>query len=133
MDKRYTELFALITQTTANLAERVMEEHKKNGEDKGYQTAETMRNDYLNLHNKLNSDEVLNKADYARLLVGAIIVTNQLEARIKNEQKALQGYKIDIIPKLDQINNAEATETAELAEKLFKVKEDIESNENESE
>ena len=133
MDKRYTELFALITQTTANLAERVMEEHKKNGEDKGYQTAETMRNDYLNLHNKLDSDEVLNKADYARLLVGAIIVTNQLEARIKNEQKALQGYKIDIIPKLDQINNAEATETAELAEKLFKVKEDIESNENENE
>lgn len=133
MDKRYTELFALIAQTTANLAERVMEEHKKNGEDKGYQTAETMRNDYLNLHNKLDSDEVLNKADYARLLVGAIIVTNQLEARIKNEQKALQGYKIDIIPKLDQINNAEATETAELAEKLFKVKEDIESNENENE
>lgn len=133
MDKRYTELFALIAQTTANLAERVMEEHKKNSEDKGYQTAEAMRNDYLDLHDKLDSNEVLNKADYARLLVGAIIVTNQLEARIKNEQKALQGYKIDIIPKLDQINNAEATEIAELAEKLFKVKEDVESNENENE
>ena len=133
MDKKYMELFTLIAQATANLAERVMEEHKKNGEDKGYQTAETMRNDYLNLHNKLDSDEVLNKADYARLLVGAIIVTNQLDARIKNEQKALQGYKIDVIPKLDQINNAEATETAELAEKLFRVKEDIKLNENENE
>lgn len=133
MDKRYTELFVLIAQTTANLAERVMEEHKKNGEDKGYQTAETMRNDYLDLHDKLDSDEVLNKADYARLLVGAVIVTNQLEARIKNEQKALQGYKIDIIPKLDQINSAEAAETAELAEKLFRVKEDVESNEKENE
>ena len=133
MDKRYTELFTLIAQTTANIAEQVMDEHKKNGEEKGYQTAETMRNDFLNLHDKLGTDEVLDKADYARLLVGAIIVTNQLDARIKSEQKALQGYKIDIIPKLDQINNADATETTELAEHLFEIKEDIESNEKDSE
>ena len=76
---------------------------------------------------------MLNKADYAHLLVGAIIVTNQLDARIKSEQKALQGYKIDIIPKLDQINNADASETVELAEKLFKIKENIESNKEDSE
>lgn len=133
MDKRYVELFTLIAQTTANLAEQVMEEHKKNNEEKGYQTAETMRNDFLNLHDKLGTDEVLDKADYARLLVGAIIVTNQLDARIKSEQKALQGYKIDIIPKLDQINNADASETTELAESLFEIKEDIESNEKDSE
>ena len=133
MDKRYVELFTLIAQTTANLAEQVMEEHKKNNEEKGYQTAETMRNDFLNLHDKLGTDEVLDKADYARLLVGAIIVTNQLNARIKSEQKALQGYKIDIIPKLDQINNADASETVELAESLFEIKEDIESNVEDSE
>lgn len=133
MDKRYVELFTLIAQTTANLAEQVMEEHKKNNEEKGYQTAETMRNDFLNLHDKLGTDEVLGKADYARLLVGAIIVTNQLDARIKSEQKALQGYKIDIIPKLDQINNADASETTELAESLFEIKEDTESNEEDSE
>lgn len=133
MDKRYVELFTLIAQTTANLAEQVMEEHKKNNEEKGYQTAETMRNDFLNLHDKLGTDEVLDKADYARLLVGAIIVTNQLDARIKSEQKALQGYKIDIIPKLDQINNADASETTELAESLFEIKEDTESNEEDSE
>lgn len=133
MDKRYIELFTLIAQTTANIAEQVMEEHKKNNEEKGYQTAETMRNDFLDLHDKLGTDEVLNKADYARLLVGTIIVTNQLDARIKSEQKALQGYKIDIIPKLDQINNADASETTELAENLFKIKEDIESNEKDSE
>lgn len=133
MDKRYVELFTLIAQTTANIAEQVMEEHKKNNEEKGYQTAETMRNDFLDLHDKLGTDEVLNKADYARLLVGTIIVTNQLDARIKSEQKALQGYKIDIIPKLDQINNADASETTELAESLFKIKEDTESNEKDSE
>lgn len=133
MDKRYVELFTLIAQTTANLAEQVMEEHKKNNEEKGYQTAETMRNDFLNLHEKLGTDEVLDKADYARLLVGAIIVANQRDARIKSEQKALQGYKIDIIPKLDQINNADASETVELAENLFEIKEDIESNVEDSE
>ena len=133
MDKRYVELFTLIAQTTANIAEQVMEEHKKNNEEKGYQTAETMRNDFLDLHDKLGTNEVLNKADYARLLVGTIIVTNQLNARIKNEQKALQEYKIDIIPKLDQINNADATKTTELAEHLFEIKEDTESNEKDSE
>ena len=133
MDKRYIELFTLIAQTTANLAEQVMNEHEKDGEEKGRQTAETMRNDFLNLHDKLGTDEVLNKADYARLLVGAIIVTNQLDARIKNEQKVLQGYKVDIIPKLDQINNAETTDITELAESLFEIKEDIESNEEDSE
>lgn len=133
MDKKYIELFTLIAQSTANIAEQVMEEHKKNGEEKGYQTAETMRNDFLNLHDKLEMEELLNKADYARLLVGAIIVTNQLDARIKNEQKILQGYKIDIIPKLDQINNADATETKGLAERLFEIKENVESNKKDSE
>ena len=76
---------------------------------------------------------VIDKADYARLLVGAIIFANQLDTRIKSEQKTLQGYKIDIIPKLDQINNADASETAELAESLFEIKEDIELNEKDSE
>lgn len=133
MDKRYVELFTLIAQTTANIAEQVMEEHKKNNEEKGYQTAETMRNDFLDLHDKLGTDKVLSKADYARLLVGAIIVTNQLNTRIENEKKALHGYKMDIIPKLDQINNADASEVEKLAESLFEIKEDTESNEKDSE
>lgn len=133
MDKRYVDLFSLIAHTTANLAEYVMEEHQKNNEEKGYNTAVTMRDDYLNLRDKINGNESLSKADFARLLVGAILVTNQLDARIKNEQKALRGYKVDIIPKLDQINNAEAEQVSELAEKLFEIKEEAESNEKDSE
>lgn len=134
MDAKYIELFSLIAQTTANLAEQVMNVHKDNNEQKSYETAQTMRDDYLNLIEKIKDDNnELVKADYARLLVGAIIVTNQLDARIKNEQKALQGYKIDIIPKLDQINNADATETLDLANKLFKIEEEIESNEEKTE
>lgn len=133
MDKGYVELFTLIAQVSANLAEQVMEEHKKNNEEKGYETAEMMRDDFLGLHDKLGTDETLNKADYARLLVGAIIFVNQLEARIKKEQDALQSYKLDIIPKLDQINNADASKTLELAESLFVIKENTESNNKDSE
>ena len=131
MDKKYTELFTLISQSVSNLAEQVMNNHQENDEDKQQETAQIMRDDYLNLHDKLVNGEELNKADFARLLVGAIIVTNQLDARIKNEQKALDGYKIDIIPKLDRINNADAEEVSSLAEELFKFKEEEKSDEKE--
>ena len=129
MDSRYLELFTLIAQQIANLAEQVMNDHQDKGETKEQETAQTMRDDYLNLHDKLTSNQELNKADYARILVGAIIITNQLTARIQNEQKALDGYKLDIIPKLDQINNTEYDDVPALATKLFTVKE--ESNEKE--
>ena len=128
MDKKYKELFSLIVQTTANIAEKVMDLHKKNNEEKEYQAAETMRNDYLNLYDKLATNVDLNKADYARILVGTIIVATQLENKIKSEEKALQGYKINLIPKLDQINNAETEEKAlELANKLFEIVEEEEN------
>lgn len=129
MDSKYLELFTLIAQQIANLAEQVMNDHQDKGETKEQETAQTMRDDYLDLHDKLISNQELNKADYARILVGAIIIANQLTARIQNEQKALDGYKLDIIPKLDQINNTEYDDVPALAAKLFIVKE--ESNEEE--
>lgn len=129
MNSKYLELFTLIAQQIANLAEQVMNDHQDKKETKEQETAQTMRDDYLNLHDKLTSNQELNKADYARILVGAIIIANQLTARIQNEQKALDGYKLDIIPKLDQINNTEYDDVPALAAKLFTVKE--ESNEKE--
>jgi hypothetical protein len=130
MDSRYLELFTLIAQQVANLAEQVMNGHQDKGETKEQEIAQTMRDDYLNLHDKLTTNQELNKADFARILVGAIIVANQLDTRIKNEQKALDGYKLDIIPKLDQINNTEYDDVPALAIKLFTVKQE-ESNEKE--
>lgn len=123
MDKKYIELFTLISQSVANLAEQVMSDHQDKGEIKEQETAQIMRDDYMALHDKLAAGEDLVKADFARLLVGTIIVTNQLDARIKNEQKALDGYKIDVIPKLDRINNTEADEVPSLAAELFRIKE----------
>jgi hypothetical protein len=130
MNSKYLELFTLIAQQVANLAEQVMNNHQDKGETKEQETAQTMRDDYLNLHDKLTTNQELNKADFARILVGAIIVANQLDVRIKNEQKALDGYKLDIIPKLDQINNTEYDDVPALAMKLFTVKQE-ESNEKE--
>ena len=130
MDSRYLELFTLIAQQIANLAEQVMNDHQDKGETKEQETAQTMRDDYLNLHDKLTSNQELNKADYARLLVGTIIITNQLATRIQNEQKALDGYKLDIIPKLDQINNTDYDEVPSLAAKLFTIKEDANEKKN---
>lgn len=122
MDKKYAELFTLISQSVANLAEQVMNDHQDKGETKEQEVAQTMRDDYIALKEKLDNEEKLNKSDFARLLVGAIIITNQLDARIKNEQKALDGYKLDIIPKLDRINNTEPDEVPSLAAELFQVK-----------
>lgn len=125
MDNKYIELFGLIARTVSNLAEQVIEEHHKNNDETGEKNAETMRNDFLELYYKLNDpNAVLDKPDYARLLIGTIIVTNQLDARIKREEDALRGYKVDIIPKLDRINNAESESVAELAEELFSIKEE---------
>ena len=132
MDKRYVELFSLITQSTANLAEQVMD-NNKDKESKEYKNAQIMRDDYQALHDKLTNEEILNKADFARILVGAILIVNQLEARIKTEEKALRGYKLDVIPKLDQINNAEINEVESLAASLFEVKEEEEEEEEEEE
>ena len=123
MDKRYIELFTLISQSVANLAEQVINGHQDKGETKEQETAQIMRDDYISLHDKLIAGEDLVKADFARLLVGAFIVTNQLDARIKNEQKALDGYKLDVIPKLDRINNTEVDEVPSLAAELFNIKE----------
>lgn len=122
MDKKYLELFSLISQTVSNIAEQVMNDHQDKGETKEQETAQVMRDDYLALHDKLVENQELNKADFARLLVGAIIVTNQLETRIKNEQQALDGYKLDIVPKLDRINNTKEEEVTSLAEELFQIK-----------
>ena len=132
MDKRYVELFSLITQSTANLAEQVMD-NNKDKESKEYKNAQIMRDDYQALHDKLTNEEILNKADFARIHVGAILIVNQLEARIKAEEKALRGYKLDVIPKLDQINNAEINEVESLAASLFEVKEEEEEEDNSEE
>lgn len=125
MDKHYIEIFSLLAQTTANLAKQVRDNNK---EEKNIQAAEVMYNNYMNLYHKIEDEnQTLDKSDYAHLLVAAIITVNRLENKLKSEQQALEGYKLDVIPKLSQINDASVEEFQKLAEEIFKIKEESNS------
>ena len=110
MDKRYITLFKELAQATAVSAEQVMEYDRGKGDEKGLETATIMRDDYQALVDSITSADEnyqLNKADAARLLVGAMIQVNQLQDRINNLKKAMSGYQADVIPKLQEIVDLE--------------------------
>ena len=120
MDKKYIELFREIAQATAVSAEQVMDYDREKGDEDGLKTATFMRDDYQALTESLDNlgeEYGLNKNDAAKLLVGAMILVNQLQDRANNLKKAITGYKTDVIPKLQQIvdeakNDDEAIEMA---------------------
>lgn len=127
MDKKYLQLFTELAHAVETLSEQVMEYDRQKSDEKGEKTAQSMRDDYAKLYDKLRSDNVvLTRSEYAKLLVAAYIVVNNIEDRIKGERKAIEGYKIDIIPKLSRIND-ETTNDADastLAEEIFKIQQD---------
>ena len=121
MTDKYKELFTELAHTSELLAEHVMEyDHEKN-DDQGEQTAQKMRDDFRTLGDKLKAGEALDRADYARLLVGAYTAVNSIDARIKMYQAAVSGYKVDLIPKLCRILNETKSEEEvnNLANELF--------------
>lgn len=127
MDKTYLTLFTELVHTTEILAEQVMENDGK--KEQAVNAAKTMRSDYAQLYDRLRNknfqESSLKREDYAKLLVGAIITAQQIENRIKTEQAALSGYKIDVIPKLERIvNESEDTDGAQkLAQEILTVEE----------
>ena len=127
MHNKYIELFKELAHATEIAAEQVMDYNKEKKDDKGYQTAETLRNDFSMLYDKIKDpafDGVLSKADYARLLVGTYIVVGNLQDRISALQKAIAGYQTDIVPKLSKIvdiTDEDAIQT--LANELFTIEE----------
>lgn len=129
MDKSYVKLFTEIIHTTELAAERVMELNHTQNDEKGEATAQVMRNDYAKLYDKIRDDnfdfDKLSKAEYAKLLVGTLIVVGNIEDRIAGEKKALNGYKTGIIPKLQRIvDECKTDEQAiALAKELFKIEE----------
>ena len=122
MNEKYKTLFALIAQTMEGIAERAMEADKKENDLQAYKTAKEMRSKYARLHDLLTSktvDYTLTKNDIIDLYIGANIVAQNLDARIKREQAALQGYKIDLIPKLEK-----AMKNEDEIEKIFTIQEE---------
>ena len=128
MDSRYVKLFTQIAQSIEVIAEQAMEANRASNDKKGEDAAEKMREMYMELHDRMSKEDfdpkTLSKADYARILVGAAIAAQGIENRIKTEQKALEGYKIDTIPKLNRImDEAKDDDSARaLAKELFTIK-----------
>lgn len=114
MDNTYRKLFTMIARAMELNSERVMEIDREKKDEKGLEAATKMRAEYGILHDNLEKINYnISKADCARLLVGCTVVISQLEGKIKSEQKALQGYKLDTLPKLQQIVEAADEETAQ--------------------
>ena len=124
MNEKYKTLFALIAQNMENIAERAMEDDKAKNDMQAYKTAKEMRSKYARLHDLLTSKTVNYtpvKNDIIDIFIGANIITQQIEARIKQEQTAIQGYKLDLIPKLKR---AMENEDEDEIEKIFTIQEE---------
>ena len=122
MNEKYKTLFALIAQNMENIAERAMEDDKAKNDMQAYKTAKEMRSKYARLHDLLTSKTVEYipvKNDIIDLYIGANIVAQQIEARVKREQTALQGYRLDLIPKLEK-----AMKNEDEIEKIFTIQEE---------
>ena len=123
MDKKYIELFKSLAQTTAALAETVMEYNHEQGNEEGFEAAKTMRDNFQDLVGKITPEKfVLTKADAAHLLIASMIQTNQLQNQINNLKSAITGYQTDVIPKLQEIVDAASDEEAmKMADEKFVV------------
>lgn len=125
MNKEYIKLFKELTRATAAISEQVMDYNREQKDDKGLQTADTLRKDFENLYDKIaaeNFDGNLTKAEYAKLLVGSYVIVGNLQDRIDNLKKGLAGYQSDLIPKLSKIiNESDDSAAQKLAEELFTV------------
>lgn len=121
MDKKYITLFKELAQATAASAETVMDYDREKGDQKGLDTATIMRDDYQALAESLDEEYQINKSDTAKLLVGAMIITNQLQDRINSLKKAITGYQTDVIPKLQKIVDEAKSdeEVTKMVNKLF--------------
>ena len=118
----YLDLFKTIANSAEQISERVYDADLKIEDNSSARAASVMREDYRNLGDKLaySGLDNLDRKDYAKLLVGVYIIVNQLESKIQAEQKVIDMYKADLIPKLDQIINEKNDNTLyELAQKFF--------------
>lgn len=127
MDKKYITLFKELAQATAASAETVMDYDREKGDEKGLETATTMRDDFQNLVGNLAADPYLmTKSDAGKLLVASMIIVNQLNSRIKNLHTAIEGYENDLMPKLQRILDESADDNAagDLANQIFIIPEE---------
>jgi len=127
MDNKYISLFSELTKANIMFAEQVEKYDRQLNDEKGANNAQLMREDFMLLDNRITDGSILQKNDYVKLLVCALTVSNSLLEKIKTYQTALQGYKTDLIPKLQRIVEEASTdeEAQNLANELFETLEKI--------
>ena len=112
MDKSYRSLFTEMCKTAQVLAEQVMDYDKKQGDEKGFATAEMMRNDYQKLEDVLSEGKEPTYTDYTKLLAAAYIVMNNIQDRINVEKSyhiiREEGYRYIVIKPFDVANDTYA-------------------------
>lgn len=127
MNERYIKLFTELAHSLELLTERAIEEEKGTGDNKALTSAITMRKNYMSIYDKLRGNKITDLAmsDFAHLYVAGGILINQLESKRKALEVAIQGYKLDILPKLNRIlNETKNDEDAiKLANELFSIEE----------
>jgi hypothetical protein len=124
MDKKYVTLFKELAQATAATAETVMDYDRQKGDEKALATATMMRDDFQALADAITGDDYApGKNEAARLLVGAMILANQLQDKINALKTAMAGYQTDVIPKLKEIvDNAQNDDDArQMANEKFVI------------
>ena len=128
MDKKYIDLFKELAKSTTMSAEKVMDYDLKKQDKEGYVTAQTMRDNYSELNNRIEEegeDYILNKSDSAKLAVATLITISQFKDQIKLLQNAINGYENDILPKLQALVDLEDDfEISKIANEKFVIKDD---------
>lgn len=129
MDKKYITLFKDLAQATAASAESVMDYNRSQNDERGLSTATIMRDDFQTLADAIKEagdDYAPTQPEAARLLVGAMVMVNQLQDKVNALRKAITGYQTDVIPKLQEIvNNAGSDDdlARKMANEKFIIKE----------
>ena len=124
MNKEYLTLFKELAHAVELLAEQVMEYDHKHNDDSGEKTAQIMRDDFAALSSKFENEEaVLERNDYIKLLTGVYIIVNNLQDKITNIKKTIDGYNTNVRAKLQRIMNETKTdeEANQLANELFNI------------
>ena len=119
---KYMELFQTICQRLELNAERAMEANKSNGKLEEYKNAKQMREDFGAVYDKITSNTVLVKDDYATITKGTVVIINLLEKEIKDTTMVVDCYKSDILSKLGEILKLEENEEfSKKVEEIFSL------------
>ena len=119
---KYMELFQTICQRLELNAERAMEANKSNGKLEEYKNAKQMREDFGAVYDKITSNTVLTKDDYATITKGTVVIINLLEKEIKDKTMVVDYYKSDILSKLGEVLKLEdGGEFSKKVEEIFSL------------